>query len=266
MLINTVTKDGFVSLINKLDLRYQIPSQNYLSQVAIPKIRTTELYISLTVRFLDKDFELKMQCLKTAYLPGEHTKENIARGLRKALDSWHLRKEQLVCITTDVGANVRTQPLGQTSVFWPQATSFECPTRWDSRQKMMERVLEQWRAISDVLSAEHKTRLLVPSWQDLDVLESVNPALHPLQEFTDALSRESYFLQKKEDDTDLTKTIRVKILEYMDTMYFDPATQELLDTASFMDPSEIVQDIKTRVMSEMKETAQKVIRLYILMT
>jgi hypothetical protein len=78
-------------------------------------------------------------------------------------------------------------------------------------------------------------------------------------------------LAEKEDDTNLTKTIKVKILDYMNTKYDDPATQELLDTASFMDPrfkvsyisSEKVQDIKTRVMSEMKETARKVIGLYI---
>ena len=163
----------------------------------------------------------------------------------------------------------------------------ECPTRWGSRQKMMERILEQRQAISNVLSADRKTRHLVPSWQDLDVLESVNLALHPLQVFTDALSGESYVsvsyvkpvlhllntsvLAEKEDDTNLTKTIKVKILDYMNTKYDDPATQELLDTASFMDPrfkvsyisSEKVQDIKTRVMSEMKETARKVIGLYI---
>ena len=133
MPINTVTKDGFVSLIRKLDRRYSIPSRNYFSQVAIPKMydtcrktveselgqiehyacttdlwssRTTEPYISLTVHFLDQDFELKTRCLQTAYFPGEHTGENIACGLREALTSWNLREEQLACITTDNGSNV----------------------------------------------------------------------------------------------------------------------------------------------------------------
>lgn len=157
----------------------------------------------------------------------------------------------------------------------------ECPTRWGSRQKMMERVLEQRWAISDVLSAERKTRHLVPSWQDLDVIVSVNLAFHPLQEFTDALSGESYVsvsyvkpvlhllktsvLVKKEGDTDLSKAFKAKILDYMNAKYDDPATQEHLDVASFMDPRfkvsyisrEKVQDIKTRVMSEMKDTSQE---------
>ena len=60
----------------------------------------------------------------------------------------------------------------------------------------------------------------------------------------------------------------------MNTKYDDPTTEELLDVASVMDSrfkvsyisSEKVQDIKTRMMSEMKETARKVSRLYILMT
>lgn len=146
---------------------------------------------------------------------------------------------------------------------------------------MIERVLEQRRAISDILSADRKTRHLVPSWQDLDVQESVNLALRPLQEFTDALSGEIYVsvsyvkpalhllktsvLVEKEDDTDLTKSIKVKILDYMNTKYDDPGTQELLDIASFMDPRfkvtyisrEKVEDIKSRIMSEMKDSAQK---------
>ncbi|KAK0156656.1 Zinc finger BED domain-containing protein 1 [Merluccius polli] len=116
---------------------------------------------------------------------------------------------------------------------------------------------------------------------DLEVIESVNLALHPLQEFTDALSGESYasvsyvkpvlhllktsVLAEKEGDTDLTKDIKEKILDYMNTKYDDPATPELLDVASFMDPRfkssyisvEKIQDIKTRVMSAVKDTSQE---------
>lgn len=73
-------------------------------------------------------------------------------------------------------------------------------------------------------------------------------------------------LAEKEDDTDLTKTIKVKILDYMNESMM---TQE--HAASFTDPrfkvsyisSKNVQDV--RVTSEMKETAWKVIR-YILLT
>ncbi|XP_057182627.1 zinc finger BED domain-containing protein 4-like isoform X1 [Triplophysa rosa] len=157
----------------------------------------------------------------------------------------------------------------------------ECPTRWGSRQRMIQRVLEQQPAISDVLSADRKSRHLVPSWQDLDVLESINQALQPLQEFTDALSGESYvsvsyvksvlhlmntsILAAKEEESDLTKSIKKKILEYMNTKYDNPATQELLDMTCFMDPrfkagyisSDKVSDIKARVMTEIEATVPK---------
>ncbi|XP_048094720.1 E3 SUMO-protein ligase ZBED1 isoform X2 [Alosa alosa] len=157
----------------------------------------------------------------------------------------------------------------------------ECQTRWGSRQKMIERVLEQHRALSDVLSEDRKSGHLVPTWQDLDVLESVNQALQPLQEFTDALSGESYVsvsyvkpvlhlmktsvLAEKEDDSDFTKSIKMKILNYMSCKYDYSATQELLDMACFVDPrfkasyinSDKVADIETRVMSEMEATAWK---------
>lgn len=146
----------------------------------------------------------------------------------------------------------------------------------------IQRVLEQQRAISDVLSANRKSRHLVPSWQDLDVLESINQALQPLQEFTDALSGESYVsvsyvkpvlhlmntsvLVAKEEDSDLTKSIKMKILDYMNSKYDNPATQELMDMTSFMDPrfkvgyisSDKVSDISARVMSEIEATVSKV--------
>ncbi|CAL9703629.1 unnamed protein product [Knipowitschia caucasica] len=128
----------------------------------------------------------------------------------------------------------------------------ECPTRWGSRQQMIQRVLEQQRALSDVLSADRKSRHLVPTWQDVDVLESINQALQPLQEFTDALSSDCYVsvsyvkpvlhvfntcvLAAKEQESDLTKSIKKKILDYLNSKYDDPATQELLDMACFMDP------------------------------
>ncbi len=68
----------------------------------------------------------------------------------------------------------------------------DCSIRWGSTQKMITRVLEQQSALSKVLSTDRKVRHLLPSWQDLEVLESVNKALSPLQDFTDALSSECY--------------------------------------------------------------------------
>ena len=61
-----------------------------------------------------------------------------------------------------------------------------------SEQRMVERNLEQESALKQVLGADQKTSHIIPSWQDIDVLESVNKALGPLQEFTDIMSGEKY--------------------------------------------------------------------------
>lgn len=97
----------------------------------------------------------------------------------------------------------------------------ESPTRWGSRQRMIKRFNEQEKAIRHVLGADKKRRHLLPTWQDVDVLESVSKALSPLLEFTDDLSGEqvvtisylkpvlslfnSEVLAVKSDNTDLTK-------------------------------------------------------------
>ncbi len=57
---------------------------------------------------------------------------------------------------------------------------------------MISRVLEQEEAIRTVLSADRKTTHLVPNWQDIDVLVSINQALSPLSNLTDILSGEDY--------------------------------------------------------------------------
>ena len=55
----------------------------------------------------------------------------------------------------------------------------------------------------------------------------VKPTLH--------LSNNS-ILEDQEGDTELAKTIKHKILEYLNDKYSDRATQELLDMASALDP------------------------------
>lgn len=113
----------------------------------------------------------------------------------------------------------------------------------------------------------------------MDVLESVNKALCPLIEFTDALSGEQYVsvsylkpvlylfneqvLKPQDDDTQLTRDIKVNILDYLNEKYADESTQELLDMASLLDPrfkttyinAERVDYMKTRAAAEMESLA-----------
>ncbi|GAA6085766.1 zinc finger BED domain-containing protein 4-like [Tachysurus ichikawai] len=205
----------------------------------------------------------------------------IAQGLKDMLSEWDLAEEKLSAITTDNGANVvkaaalngwiRQQCFGhrlhlaiagkkkkalmkvQQELNLPQhKLKTACVTRWGSMQMMIARVLEQRKAITQVLSEDKKSRHLVPSWADLDILEAVSKALSPLMEFTDALSGEEYVtisfvkpvlhilnsrvLAEEKDDVELTKTIKTSILRYLKEKYSDPITEELLDTASFVDP------------------------------
>ena len=58
--------------------------------------------------------------------------------------------------------------------------------------KMVDRILEQEKAIQQVLSKDCKASHLVLTWQDVDVLTSMHKALEPFADFTDALSGDSY--------------------------------------------------------------------------
>lgn len=157
----------------------------------------------------------------------------------------------------------------------------ECQTRWGSRQMMISRILEQQQALTQVLSADKKLRHLIPTWQDIDVLESVSKSLGPMLDFTDALSGDEYvsvsfvkpvlqlfntsLLEMREEDTDLTKNIKKKMLDYLNEKYEDDDTQKLLDMASFLDPrfkmdfisADKKTQVKATVASQMMECQEK---------
>ncbi|KAE8575740.1 hypothetical protein XENTR_v10003928 [Xenopus tropicalis] len=152
----------------------------------------------------------------------------------------------------------------------------ETPTRWGSRQMMIQRVLEQERAINQVLAADKKSRHLILRWQDVEVLEAVNKVLSPLQDFTDALSGEHYvsvsyvkpvlhlfnttILAEEDDNSELTRDVKRNILAYLNEKYSNADTDDLLDIASFLDPrfrttytkKENVEHVLSRAMEEIK--------------
>ncbi|XP_057689438.1 E3 SUMO-protein ligase ZBED1-like [Corythoichthys intestinalis] len=154
-----------------------------------------------------------------------------------------------------------------------------CPTRWRSMHLMTARLLEQKRAITQVLSEDRASRHLVPTWSDIDVLEAISKALAPLVEFTDALSGEEYVtissvkpvlhilrsrvLAKEEEDVALTKQLKSDILAYLEEKFSAPTTTELLDIACFVDPrfknsyisADRVPAIQEKMKTEMESTA-----------
>lgn len=86
----------------------------------------------------------------------------------------------------------------------------------------------------------------------MSVLDSLNKALGPLFEFTDALSGEKYvsvsflkpvlhlfneeILNAKEGETELNKAVKGGVLKYLNEKYDDPATNNILDMATLVDP------------------------------
>lgn len=87
-----------------------------------------------------------------------------------------------------------------------------------------------------VLSEDRKTHQLVPTWQGTEALESINNALHPLQEPTHALSGDAnvsvsylktvlHLLRTSisaENDEDLTKAVNSRALAYLEDKYSVP--------------------------------------------
>ncbi|XDV25695.1 hypothetical protein PO909_029568 [Leuciscus waleckii] len=190
MPLSTVTKSGFVTLINTLDKRYSIPSRTYFSQTAIP-----ELYKKCKENALkdDRVSRATALCRKLVGHFSHSWKKKAA--LTEAQRELKLPEHNLIT---------------------------ECPTRWGSKEMMIARVLEQAKAISQVLAEDA-------------------------------------------EDTDLTKSIKTKVLAYLDNKYGDPNIQELLDVACFLDPrfkiqyisTDNIPAIKTRLKTEMVELAQQ---------
>ena len=128
----------------------------------------------------------------------------------------------------------------------------DCPTRWGSMAKMISRLLEQEEAIRAVLGLNRDTSHLLPTWQDIHVWESLAAALSPLEDLTDFLSGDTHatvssvipvlynlankILKEKENDSTLTKNIKLRIIDYMEEKYTNSKTKETLNIATFLDP------------------------------
>lgn len=127
-------------------------------------------------------------------------------------------------------------------------------TRWGSKAAMIGRYLEQEEAVRRVLSPDRKASHLLPTWQTLDVLKSINEALSPLAEFTNMLSGETYvtismvvpLLSILQDITDeakadasttaLTREILDSARGYLMNCYQKDQLKEFLAIATFLDP------------------------------
>lgn len=135
MPVYTVDKTGFRAMIQALNPRYQLPHKDYFSRVAIPSMYentreqislkmkkeahyfsattdlwsscTSEPYLSLTVHYIDTEWNLQSHCLQANYMPEDHTGEQLQDALSTSFDEWNLDSRKLVAITTDNGSNIK---------------------------------------------------------------------------------------------------------------------------------------------------------------
>ena len=145
--------------------------------------------------------------------------------------------------------------------------------------KMIARILEQEEAIRRVLSSDRKTASLNLTWQDKDVLQSMNEVLSKLSELTDILSGENYvtvssvhpmvelmnttFLKQCEDDTDLMASMKKIVKDDINSRDTESGTVRLLKLASLLDPrfkskyigESSLDEIKDEVLLEASELA-----------
>jgi hypothetical protein len=130
---------------------------------------------------------------------------------------------------------------------------------------MVHRILQQEEAIRIGLSADWKTSHFVPTWQDIEVLQSVDSVLSPLSSLSDILSGEQYvtvsavlllvsliendILKSSASDTPLTKDLKTKIKEDLLKRYTTTHLTEkaimILKKSSFLDPR-----FKTKYMTD----------------
>ena len=143
--------------------------------------------------------------------------------------------------------------------------------------KMVSRILEQEEALRIVLSADRKTTHLLLTWQDTEILQSLDQALSPLSTLTDILSGESYVTvsavlpivnlidnnlsREKDTDTQLTKDIKQRIRQDITHRYTHTSVGdalEILKVAMFLDPrfktkyisDEEMEDIKHKLIND----------------
>ncbi|KAK7938916.1 hypothetical protein WMY93_002242 [Mugilogobius chulae] len=281
MPIQSVERDGFTKMLTTFDSRYKLPPKKYFSKVALPALYEEVRSEDHTGQNIAKGFkefltswdlqEEKQVCVTT------DSGANVVKAI--ALNNWtriscfghrlHIAiersvKDPRIERAVGVGKKIvaafghswkrqRALHAAQKELGLPEHKLItECCTRWGSRQRMIQRLLEQEKAIAQVLAADKTTRHLMLTWQDIEVLDSVNTALSPLLEFTDAFSAEEYvtipcvkpvlqifnndLLKVNENDTQLTKDIKTAILDYMNKSYKDTVTERVVNMASLLDP------------------------------
>lgn len=130
-----VEDTGFRAYTNALNIAYQLPTRQHISNTLLPalyekcvnRVRTSEIknitslslttdlwtsasqesYIAILAHYVDIDFKFKKVLLECAPLPGSHTAVNIAEEISRTIDDLGIDKKQILIITTDNATNMQ---------------------------------------------------------------------------------------------------------------------------------------------------------------
>ena len=128
----------------------------------------------------------------------------------------------------------------------------DCITRWGSTYEMLQRFLEQQKAICAMLLDDGENRSLMPSVDEIATIEELNSILKHFYQATEILSEELYptigvvspilnrfltiLLAEDEEDKDVTKKIKEKIKQDLTTRYQDGDIKNVLQISMYLDP------------------------------
>lgn len=131
--ISTVNDHGFRQMLQKFDPRYTPPDRTTFARNYIPalyeqekarvKKEITELqyfaittdgwtsrancsYVTLTVHYINKNWEMCYHLLETAESTQDHTACNLAAGMKVAFERWELKAALLSVAVTDNAKNI----------------------------------------------------------------------------------------------------------------------------------------------------------------
>ena len=91
----------------QISLKVKKEAHFFLATTDLWSSCTSDPYLSLTVHYIDMEWNLQSHCLQANYMPQDHTGEQIQDALNTSFDEWSLDPNKLVAITTDSGSNIK---------------------------------------------------------------------------------------------------------------------------------------------------------------
>ena len=127
----------------------------------------------------------------------------------------------------------------------------DCVTRWGSTYDMLVRFTEQQQAICAVLLDNREDRQLMPTYQEISVVEEMIMILKSFRDATEIMSGETYpslgivmpllkkilsILIPKEGDNSLVREVKNTVRSDLERRYQSDEVKHILRIATFLDP------------------------------